>query len=231
MKTKLLGVVAASVLALTVGAAKADTYTVVGTFGPGSDSSHCGGFAVPFNVDICGNSWPGGTLSGTLTIANNSVIAENITVQIGAPMTGLLIPPSYDFANLARAQWFQSESELFSQEGSAGIQLFSLLISFDLAHGTFASSYRYEFDFAGNGVDFTSAAWSGSGTFTVTTPLPAALPLFATGLGALGLLGWRGSGRQCHENETVGRGCGLCACANRAGQGQHVSSVRRVLWF
>jgi len=30
------------------------------------------------------------------------------------------------------------------------------------------------------------------GTWSVaTTPLPAALPLFATGLGALGLLGWR----------------------------------------
>jgi len=28
-------------------------------------------------------------------------------------------------------------------------------------------------------------------TETVVTPLPAALPLFATGLGALGLLGWR----------------------------------------
>jgi hypothetical protein len=28
-------------------------------------------------------------------------------------------------------------------------------------------------------------------TLTSTTPLPAALPLFATGLGALGLLGWR----------------------------------------
>jgi len=27
--------------------------------------------------------------------------------------------------------------------------------------------------------------------FTAETPLPAALPLFATGLGALGLLGWR----------------------------------------
>jgi len=26
---------------------------------------------------------------------------------------------------------------------------------------------------------------------TAATPLPAALPLFATGLGALGLLGWR----------------------------------------
>jgi hypothetical protein len=34
----------------------------------------------------------------------------------------------------------------------------------------------------------------GSGTeviATTTTPLPAALPLFATGLGGLGLLGWR----------------------------------------
>jgi hypothetical protein len=28
-------------------------------------------------------------------------------------------------------------------------------------------------------------------TFTTTTPLPAALPLFASGLGGLGLLGWR----------------------------------------
>jgi hypothetical protein len=32
----------------------------------------------------------------------------------------------------------------------------------------------------------------GTVTFTLdTTPLPAALPLFATGLGAIGLLGWR----------------------------------------
>jgi hypothetical protein len=34
--------------------------------------------------------------------------------------------------------------------------------------------------------------WALSGSLTPTpTPLPAALPLFATGLGALGLLGWR----------------------------------------
>lgn len=31
----------------------------------------------------------------------------------------------------------------------------------------------------------------GNSTFTATVPEPAALPLFATGLGALGLLGWR----------------------------------------
>ena len=45
-----------------------------------------------------------------------------------------------------------------------------------------------------NGIDlFTSLPTdSYSGTWTeVTTPLPATLPLFATGLGAIGLLGWR----------------------------------------
>jgi hypothetical protein len=31
----------------------------------------------------------------------------------------------------------------------------------------------------------------GGGSDLVVTPLPAAFPLFATGLGAFGLLGWR----------------------------------------
>jgi hypothetical protein len=40
----------------------------------------------------------------------------------------------------------------------------------------------------------TSPATGGTATFTATVsavPLPAALPLFATGLVGLGLLGWR----------------------------------------
>ena len=40
------------------------------------------------------------------------------------------------------------------------------------------------------GVDSNSAIFWGLAP--IVTPLPAALPLFATGLGALGLLGWRG---------------------------------------
>ena len=41
--------------------------------------------------------------------------------------------------------------------------------------------------------EMCALGWSGSacGVPVATTPLPAALPLFATGLGALGLLGWR----------------------------------------
>jgi PEP-CTERM motif len=34
------------------------------------------------------------------------------------------------------------------------------------------------------------------GSHDVPTPLPATLPLFATGLGALGLLGWRRKRKQ-----------------------------------
>jgi hypothetical protein len=53
----------------------------------------------------------------------------------------------------------------------------------------------YNLSFQGIGEDLGA----GGGTvwllddvsLTPTTPLPAALPLFATGLGGLGLLGWR----------------------------------------
>jgi hypothetical protein len=41
------------------------------------------------------------------------------------------------------------------------------------------------------GVSFTSYANGPSGSFAPMSPVPAALPLFATGLGAIGLLGWR----------------------------------------
>jgi hypothetical protein len=42
----------------------------------------------------------------------------------------------------------------------------------------------------GSGGSFTLTSITGDAEFA-GTPLPAALPLFATGLGALGLLGWR----------------------------------------
>jgi len=42
------------------------------------------------------------------------------------------------------------------------------------------------------GLGYTLQFNNGIGnSLATTTPIPAALPLFATGLGALGLLGWR----------------------------------------
>jgi hypothetical protein len=50
-------------------------------------------------------------------------------------------------------------------------------------------------DFCTNACEpFIAQGWSFSGPgvwIAEATPLPATLPLFATGLGALGLLGWR----------------------------------------
>jgi hypothetical protein len=52
-------------------------------------------------------------------------------------------------------------------------------------------------------------------TISATTPLPAALPLFATGLGALGLLGWRQEAEErryarCLISHPTGRGRSKC---------------------
>ena len=40
-------------------------------------------------------------------------------------------------------------------------------------------------------IGFTAGYWTASIPTVSTTPLPAALPLFATGLGGLGFLSWR----------------------------------------
>jgi hypothetical protein len=59
----------------------------------------------------------------------------------------------------------------------------------------FTSAPAFEqlgYTIAANGDYFYSALGARGGSVSVTpTPLPAALPLFASGLGALGLFGWR----------------------------------------
>jgi hypothetical protein len=47
------------------------------------------------------------------------------------------------------------------------------------------------FDIDGNAITVETSDGIGNNSPVGTTPIPAALPLFATGLGGLGLLGWR----------------------------------------
>ena len=60
----------------------------------------------------------------------------------------------------------------------------NLLFAADVRDGSTAGGPTGVIGFAFNDI-------SGGGNANGATPLPAALPLFATGLGALGLLGWR----------------------------------------
>jgi hypothetical protein len=55
----------------------------------------------------------------------------------------------------------------------------------DTAYGVF------DYPYSGETLNLTPITLTESLTAPATTPIPAALPLFATGLGALGLLGWR----------------------------------------
>ena len=69
--------------------------------------------------------------------------------------------------------------------------------------GTFPADFHYQ-SACGPGIATCGTGWSGSLGITYNfipstaaeTPLPAALPLFVTGLGALGLLGWRRKQKQ-----------------------------------
>ena len=63
-----------------------------------------------------------------------------------------------------------------------------------------ASPTVLQLDFTvGTGELDIQMAWAFADYSPPTTPLPAALPLFATGLGVMGLLGWGRSGRLRHK--------------------------------
>jgi hypothetical protein len=99
------------------------------------------------------------------------------TITIDAPTTvsmgGIFVPPLPSAENIG----LNFANEIYPPTGSPPLQFETL------AGGVHSG----EWCIGNNGCagdSGTSGTWS-------ETPLPAALPLFATGLGALGLLGWR----------------------------------------
>ena len=119
---------------------------------------------------------------GSINVTNNPV-TNGFTWHTVPGSTG----PDFQVDNVVNTSpsplYFDTYGILFSI--SSGGSIVGGLNIFD-GSPTFTG---YSDNFSGGG---KNVGYLGVGTLTsVETPLPAALPLFATGLGALGLLGWR----------------------------------------
>ena len=184
MKTKHLGVVAACVLALTVGTANATTYNIVGGTFPAFSATCPMGKVQP----TCGNlaaSWSitAGPLTGTVEINDGLLTGVNLTVGESTPGTvghtfripGIPIVTS-NLSFTAQDVWTLSLVDF----------IFSL--TFTDSNGLITGAV---YNFSDVNPIIPDVMYSGvTGTITAI-PLPAALPLFATGIVGLPLLGWR----------------------------------------
>ena len=172
---QLKSLLAVCLLALAVGSANASTFNVTGFF------------------------------SGTTTVGLTGTIDVNVaTGTITAPdlnVTGLsetfvsvfaLVPPSPP----SITDWDLAVATISGIKGDGLFIHFAP--SFDATHTTgltgFAGATISIWDVGPLGTVFCDGSCPapiGEGGTISPTPLPAALPLFATRLGALGLLGWR----------------------------------------
>ena len=150
----------------------------IGLSGPSSSTTLSGN---KFNPSF-------GTLS-TVQIVLGSAIFEAVGVDVSAKVSGLDFNPSVSETLSVSPRFFDSVVS-----GSSPPNDLSPFIGVGLL------PYSLQYSAAcGAGTNFAcGTGWSGDLTITYTytpspsqVPLPAALPLFATGLGALGLLSWR----------------------------------------
>jgi hypothetical protein len=157
--------VATLVLALTTGYANADTFDVIGAG------------ALSGTIDI-------NVTSGTITSAS-----LNVAGGYGAFNTILNSTSSGPFANweLDVINSTYETTILFKPDSLVGF-IVGNITTWQVSDYPCLDPSGFCTSGLPNGESGTISAVS---TDLGTTPLPAALPLFATGLGALGLLGWR----------------------------------------
>ena len=163
---------------------------------PGLAAATATSYATTFDVS---GTFATGTLGGTINIdvTNNTVTSADVTASGTSPATigpftiidNVVEYPSPPTANLLYIALSDAPSNfdtlvLFlptsTLTGYSGGELCSATYTCSLS----AQTYLEPAGTTGLFEDLTS------GSLTAT-PLPAALPLFATGLGAIGLIGWR----------------------------------------
>ena len=122
------------------------------------------------------------------TITLTFPIAENVTSVTGVLFNGQNTTEMYQATASSGASTVASQTfNLAANTDPAGFALISLTSS-----GAAITAVTLTTPNAGmNGWDFFVDTITITSTPTSVIPLPATLPLFVTGLGALGLLGWR----------------------------------------
>lgn len=139
-----------------------------------------------------------GTITATTGTGGDTVTAITGTVTNGTntdPVTGLAIPGTFDNLLFPIGTTFTGPPVVTTGSYVSASDLDTKGLGFTIAAGTIVVFGGYAPNSTdvtpGNNYDQTSPDGFGVGTFALTaTPLPAALPLFAGGLSALGLLGW-----------------------------------------
>jgi hypothetical protein len=188
MKTKLLGVVAGLAFLATASAADADTFydfSVSGTFSDG------GILTGSLTLDSSGTPLRGSLfVSGALLISNppgaNFVASTGFAVFPGGP----------DDPNVGPGFLTEIGTPLYGTEGHTRINL-TFNVTAILSGGIVPLSGDISWPEActetlinyciGGGASLRNGSLT---LIAIVTPIPSALPLFATGLSALGLLGW-----------------------------------------
>jgi hypothetical protein len=179
MKTKFFGVIASVAIGglSSIGAANADTFVTYDVFGSFAADENLGPTHLPLPP-------PPLALGGSLTIdvTIGSVTAADLTIPDFSPLN--IVGSQGTSPNGTGLLYVLNVSDLQGDSGfvvfiNPNVQLNPLIGHnvIDIDQGEFtAASGLIPFGLTG---------------YIAATPLPAALPLFASGLGTLGLLGWR----------------------------------------
>ena len=178
MKAKLLGLV---VLLVLFGAMPSQASTITGTFTGNATLTPTGTPGV-FVQNFAGEG--NDTTFGSFTTVSTS------TIDFSTP-PNILISNGMFTETFVQGTLFGTSSGNGTADGK-GSATFTLDFVFTGGTGLFAGAMG---DATATGTITqtgpTTKSITGNYTGTLVTPLPAALPLFASGLGALGLLGWR----------------------------------------
>jgi hypothetical protein len=197
LKAKLLGLACMALFDVQPAAALTYTYIV----NEGSSAASVTGF---IQTNTLGNLGPGDIVDWNLlvTIGNSSA-------DLAGPLTG---NTSTSYIAVYNADYSGSDvtatsTGLFFDFGDTNSLPYLQFVSTDNPYNPVVVCFNNSaphspcttlsdpsaIDVSLNNVDFVSLDRQGNAQFAsvATTPLPAALPLFATGLGVMGLLGWR----------------------------------------